>query len=171
MKKLFAAILLSAFATAPAFAAGSIGNIGINTSLDGAFSLDGALGLQGEFNISSKVPISVQAFWKKETTTVFGYDNDHSALGVTGIYDLSSVTQVDKIGAVGKKMTPYVGLGLARETKNVTVGFPGFFGTVKTTKTELYFTGGMRYEFVPNLAADVSYNNIFDLTVGLNYSF
>ena len=163
MKKIFAAILLSAFVTAHAFAAG---NVGVN------YSLDGALGLQGEFDISSmvdKAPISVQAFWKQETETVFGIDADHTGIGVVGIYDLSSVTNIAKKGAAGKKMTPYVGLGLARET----VTIPGFLfiPATKVTKTELYFTGGMRYKFVPNFAVDVSYNNIFDLTVGLNYNF
>ena len=167
MKKIFAAILLSAFVTAPAFAAG---NVGVN------YSLDGALGLQGEFDISSmvdKAPISVQAFWKQETETVFGIDADHTGIGVVGIYDLSSVTNIAKKGAAGKKMTPYVGLGLARETVSVTL--PGFGivpnTTVEATKTELYFTGGMRYKFAPDFAVDVSYNNLFDLTVGLNYNF
>lgn len=165
MKKIAIAVLLSAFAAAPAFAAGAKNNIGVN------YSLDGALGLQGEFNISSSVnnaPVSVQVFYKKETETVFGIDADHTGLGVAGIYDLSSTFKLDK------KMTPYVGLGFAKETVSVTVpGIPGLFPatTAEASTTELYFTGGLRYAFTPKISGDVSYNNLFDLTVGVNYNF
>lgn len=155
MKKIAMAVLLSAFVAAPAFAAGAKNNIGVN------YSLDGALGLQGEFNITP-TPISVQAFYKKETETAWFTKYDHKAIGVAGIYDLSTAIKIDK------NATPFVGLGLARETASSVLPF---WGAVEATTTELYFTGGLRYAFSPQLSGEASYNNIFDLTVGLNFNF
>lgn len=165
MKRIAIAALLSVFVAAPAFAADAKNNAGVN------YSLDGALGIQGEFNISSMVdnaPVSVQVFYKKDSETIFGVTGDHTGIGVAGIYDLSSAIKLDK------KMTPYVGLGFAKET--VSVGVPGIPGlippsTVEASKTELYFTGGLRYALTPQISGDVSYNNLFDLTVGVNYNF
>lgn len=154
MQKIVLAALLSSFVAAPAFAEGAPSHVGIDASLDGV------IGIHGEFNISSAVnnaPISVQVFYKKESDaySIAGVTADHKAFGVAGIYDLNTAFKLDK------RMSPYAGVGLARETKNV----------VKETKTKLYLTGGFRYTIAPKITADASVNTIFDLAAGINFNF
>ncbi|MDH4234234.1 MAG: porin family protein [Gallionella sp.] len=160
MQKIVLAALLSSFVTAPAFAEGSPSNVGIDASLDGV------IGIHGELNISPAVnnaPVSVQAFYKKDSGAYsgFGFKADHKALGVTGIYDLNTAFKLDK------RMSPYAGAGLVRETK----GAVSPFGILEETKTKLYLTGGFRYTIAPKITADASVNTVFDLAAGINFNF
>ena len=157
MKKIIIAALLSVFVAAPAFAADGKNSVGINYGTD----LDGVLGIQGEFDISSvtnKQPISVQVFWKKASQTFV----DTTALGVAGIYDFNALAKLDK------KIHPYAGAGLKRET--ATTNIPGF-GSIKATSSDLYVTGGVRYYLTPQFDADLNYNNFGGLTIGANFNF
>jgi len=170
MKRIVIAALLSVFvaapvAAAPATAKGGDKSVGINYGLD----MDGVFGIQGEFDISSMVenaPISVQVFWKRasEDTNVIGFTNNEttSALGVAGIYDLSSVIKVKN-----KKVQPYVGLGIRSERKEAKT----IIGTVSRSDSELHLTGGVKYSFNPQVAADFNFNDFGGLTVGANFSF
>jgi opacity protein-like surface antigen len=160
MKKIAVALLLSAFVAAPAYAADGKNSVGVNYGLD----YSGVFGVQGEFDISSmtnKAPVSVQVFWKKGSQSVFVQSYDISALGVAAIYDLSSVIKLDK------KVHPYAGLGVRRET--YTVAFGG--GTVSASKSELHITFGAQYELNPQVSADINYNDFGGLTIGANFSF
>src|SRR3989338_9304070 len=116
MKKIAVALMLSAFVAAPAYAVGGKNSVGVNYGLD----YSGVFGIQGEFDISSsvnKAPISIQVFWKTGSQNVWVQSYDISALGVAAIYDLSSVIKLDK------KIHPYAGLGIRRETYTVPWGF------------------------------------------------
>src|SRR5450830_1070301 len=128
MKKIAIAALLSAFATAPAFAADGKNSVGVNFGTD----LNGVFGIQGEFDISfmtNKQPISVQVFWKKSSQTFYGVSADTTAVGVAGIYDFNALAKLDK------KIHPYAGAGLKRET--ATTNIPGF-GSIKANSSDLY---------------------------------
>jgi opacity protein-like surface antigen len=152
MKKIVIVALLSVFVAAPAFAADGKNSVGINYGTD----LNGVLGIQGEFDISSmtnKQPISVQVFWKKASQTFV----DTTALGVAGIYDFNALAKLDK------KIHPYAGAGLKRETTSLV--------SVKTTTTNFYATGGVRYFLTPQFDADLSLNNFGGLTIGANFNF
>lgn len=167
MKKIAAAILLSAFVAAPAIAADGKKSVGVSYGLD----YNGVFGIQGEFDISSmvnKAPISVQAFWKKSSESVYGISADVTAIGVAGIYDLSSALKLDK------KIQPYAGLGLRRVTSTVVIpGMPPFIPTTtaSASDTELHLTLGAKYSFTPQIAADFNYNDFGGLTIGADYSF
>lgn len=162
MKKIVIAGLLSVFAAAPAVAADGKNSVGINIGTD----LSGVFGIQGEFDISSmtnKQPVSVQVFWKKASQTFYGVSADTTALGAAGIYDFNALAKLDK------KIHPYAGAGLKHETD--TAVLPVSFGTVKTTSTDVYVTGGVRYYLTPQFDADLSYNNFGGLTIGANFNF
>jgi len=156
MKKIVIVALLSVFVAAPAFAADGKNSVGINYGTD----LNGVLGIQGEFDISSmtnKQPISVQVFWKKASQTFV----DTTALGVAGIYDFNALAKLDK------KIHPYAGAGLKRETQTINTPFV----SIKTTSSDLYVTGGVRYYLTPQFDADLNYNNFGGLTIGANFNF
>ncbi len=166
MKKIVIVALLSVFVAAPAFAADGKNSVGINYGTD----LNGVLGIQGEFDISSmtnKQPISVQVFWKKASQTFV----DTTALGVAGIYDFNALAKLDK------KIHPYAGAGFKRVSETTTIPAYTFGGFIvpstsfKTTSTDLYVTGGVRYYLTPQFDADLSYNNFGGLTIGANFSF
>ena len=157
MKKLFAAMLLSTFCSAPAWAArGPAGNIGAN------ISLDGVIGIQGEFNLEAAVrqPLSVQFFWKDWSA----YDPSWnvSAFGAAGIYDFSNLARL------GRRVHPYAGAGLIAVHNNWRgTGVPGNppFGT------ELYLVGGGRYDLAPQLDLDMNLNTFGGLTLGVDLLF
>ena len=160
MKKIAIAALLSAFATAPAFAADGKNSVGVNFGTD----LNGVFGIQGEFDISSMTnnqPISVQVFWKKSSQTFYGVSADTTAVGVAGIYDFNALAKLDK------KIHPYAGAGLKRETQTINTPFV----SIKTTSSDLYVTGGVRYYLTPQFDADLNYNNFGGLTIGANFNF
>src|SRR5450756_434445 len=162
MKKIAIAALLSAFATAPAFAADGKNSVGVNFGTD----LNGVFGIQGEFDISSMTnnqPISIQVFWKKSSQTFYGVSADTTAVGVAGIYDFNALAKLDK------KIHPYAGAGLKHETD--TAVSPVSFGTFKSTSTDVYVTGGVRYFLTPQFDADLNYNNFGGLTIGVNFDF
>ena len=158
MKKIAIALLLSAFVATPAIAAGGKNSIGVNYGLD----YSGVFGIQGEFDISSsvnKAPISIQAFWKTGSQSVFAQSYNISALGVAAIYDLSSVIKLDK------KVHPYAGLGIRRESYTVP------FGLRTASRSDLHITFGAQYEFNPQVSGDLNYNDFGGLTIGANFSF
>ena len=160
MKKIAIAMLLSAFVAAPAFAADGKNSVGVNYGLDN----NGTFGIQGEFDVSSsfnKAPVSVQVFWKKGSENVWFTSYDHSALGVAGIYDLSSALKLDK------KIQPYVGLGLRRESATVAVG--GL--TASASDIELHITFGAKYSLSPEVSANLNYNDFGGLTIGADFKF
>jgi len=162
MKKIAAAMLLSAFVAAPAIAADGKNSVGVNYGMD----INGTFGIQGEFDISSSVnnaPVSVQVFWKKATETFYGVSADTTALGVAGIYDLSSALKLDK------KIQPYAGLGLRRVTSTVVV--PVVNTTASASDMELHLTFGAKYSFTPEVSADLNYNDFGGLTFGAEYKF
>jgi len=166
MKKIALAVLLSAFVAAPAFAADGKNSVGVNYGMD----INGTFGIQGEFDVSSsfnKAPVSVQVFWKKASETYFGVSADTTALGVAGIYDLSSTLKLDK------KIQPYAGAGIRRVTATVVV--PGFGIIPNTTASasdmELHLTIGAKYSLTPEFSADLNYNDFGGLTFGAEYKF
>jgi len=166
MKKIVIVALLSAFASAPAFAADGNNSVGINYGTD----LNGVFGIQGEFDISSmtnKAPVSVQVFWKgysQSYATFAGtYKYSYNGFGAAAIYDFSSLAKLDK------KIKPYAGLGLY--TLNASLSGPGGTFTTAADTGGLYITGGVRYALTPQVAADLNYNNIGGLTIGANFSF
>jgi opacity protein-like surface antigen len=161
MKRIVIATLLSVFVAAPAIAADGKNSVGVNYGTD----LNGVFGIQGEFDISSmtnKQPVSVQVFWKKSSQTYYGVSADTTAIGAAGIYDFNALAKLDK------KIHPYAGAGLKHETDTAVVPF---FGSVKTTTTDLYITGGVRYYLTPQFDADLNYNNFGGLTIGVNFDF
>lgn len=160
MKKIAFVLLLSAFVAAPAVAAGGKNSIGVNYGLD----YSGVFGIQGEFDISSstnKAPISIQAFWKTGSQDVFVQSYSISAVGVAAIYDLSSVIKLDK------KIHPYAGLGIRRETYTA----PWGAGSRSASRSDLHVTFGAQYELNPQVSADLNYNDFGGLTIGANFSF
>lgn len=161
MKKIAIALLLSAFVAAPAVAAGGKNSIGVNYGLD----YSGVFGIQGEFDVSSsvnKAPISIQAFWKTGSQNVWVQSYNISALGVAAIYDLSSVIKLEK------RIQPYVGLGIRRETYTAPLGGGA---TASGSRSDLHVTFGAKYELNPQVAADLNYNDFGGLTIGANFSF
>lgn len=165
MRKIAVVLLLSAFVATPAFAAEGKNSVGVNYGTD----INGVLGIEGEFDISSmveKAPISVQVFWKRSSqdTTVFGttFTTTTSALGVAGIYDLSSVFKVSN-----KRIQPYAGLGI----RSVKAEVSGGGVTASTSKSELHVTGGVKYAFNPQFSGDLNYNDFGGLTAGVAFNF
>lgn len=160
MKKIALALLLTGFFSGSALAA-STSSVGINYSFDDVF------GSQFEFDISKAAnnrPVSVQLFWKSYSQRL-GTNSTWNTTGVgaAGIYDLTSVTKFDK------KIHPYAGLGLM----SVAYSWAGFGPAQNYTGVSggLYVTGGARYEFSPQIYADVSYNNFGGLTLGAIFNF
>jgi opacity protein-like surface antigen len=165
MKKIVIAVLLSAFVATPAFAASSKSSVGVNYGFD----LNGVLGIQGEFDISSMVnkqPVSIQPFFKMASETVAFAKAETTAFGVAGIYDFSAIAKLDK------KIQPYAGLGLVRETAKVTTTFPGFASiSASASSINLYYTFGVKYSLTPQVSADVNFNKVGGLTLGANFNF
>lgn len=157
MKKIVIAVLLSSFIAAPAVAAGSFG---IN------YSVDGAIGIQGESDISSMTdgaPVSVQAFLKSFSQKIGPDTWNTTGIGAAAIYDLNSVAKLDN------KIHPYAGIGLMYVSYNLSGAGPAktYFGI----GSGLYLTGGVRYVVTPQVAADLNFNVLGDLTAGINISF
>ena len=161
MRKVVIAALLSVFVAAPAVAASGKNSVGINYGLD----YSGVFGLQGDFDISSSVdnaPISVQPFLKRGSETIFGTTYSITAVGVAGIYDLSSAFKVDR------KVQPYAGLGIRRVTSSVANPLGG---TLSASKSDLHITLGAKYEFSPQVSGDFNYNDFGGLTFGVVFGF
>jgi opacity protein-like surface antigen len=158
MNKFVLAALLSVFITAPAAAIGNSTNVGIN------FSSNSALGFEGEFDVSSMAdnkPVTAQVFLKN-----YSYNDSYvvswnaTGVGVAGIYDFNTKYQLDKT------IHPYAGIGLVYVTHKWTGKGPELKYT--GAGSGLYITGGVRYSLTSQVAADLSYNNFGDLTVGIN---
>jgi opacity protein-like surface antigen len=168
MKNIIIAALLSIFIAAPAIAADGKNSIGVNYGLD----QNGVFGFQGEFDISAsltnKAPVSVQVFWKNYSQSYFvpswgTYQYSYNGFGAAAIYDFSSVAKLDK------KIKPYAGVGLY--TLNNTFSGPAVPFPTSADSGGLYITGGVRYALSPQVAADLNFNNIGGLTIGVNFSF
>ena len=167
MNKIVVAALLSAFITAPAFAAEGKNSIGINYGLD----LDGVFGVQGEFDVSSyltnRAPVSVQVFWKNYSqsyaTNLGTYQYSYNALGVAAIYDFGPVIKTNS------KIRPYAGLGLI--TLNSTLSGPAQPFGIGADSGGLYLVAGARYEVTPQVSADLNFNNYGGLTIGAMVKF
>ena len=167
MKKIAVALLLSAFIAAPAIAADSKNSVGINYGFD----QDGVVGIQGEFDISSsvnKAPVSIQVFWKTYSQTydrppAGTYQYSYNGFGAAAIYDFGSVVKENN------KIKPYAGLGLY--TLNNTLSGPAAPLDVSADTGGLYAVAGVRYAMTTQLSADVNYNNIGGLTIGVNLNF
>jgi len=173
MKKIIAAVLLSAFASASAFAAGDKNSIGVSYGLD----YNGVLGIQGEFGIASKTngqPLSVAAYYKNSSQTYFGVDAAISALGFTVNYDLSKELKVRD-----DKLQPYAGIGFERVTETVVIpGMPATFffpatpsTTVSASTFQLSYTVGAKYEVTREINVAASYSSFGGLALGANYNF
>jgi hypothetical protein len=167
MNKIVFSALLSIFIAAPAVAADGKNSIGVNYGLD----QNGVFGFQGEFDISAampnKAPVAVQLFWKNYSqsyaTGLGTYQYSYNGFGAAGIYDFSSVAKLDK------RIKPYAGLGLY--TLNNKLSGPAAPLNVSADSGGLYITGGVRYDFTPQVAADLNLNNIGGLTIGVNFGF
>ena len=169
MKKIIAAVLLSAFASASAFAAGDKNSIGVSYGLD----YSGVLGIQGEFGIASKTngqPLSVAVYYKNAAQTIWGMSADSSALGFTVNYDLSKALKI-----TNDKFQPYAGVGLERVT--ATVVYPGnvFFGFPATSASastfELAYTVGAKYSVSREVSVSASYSRFEGIAIGAHYNF
>jgi opacity protein-like surface antigen len=168
MKKIAVALLLSAFIAAPAVAADGKKSVGINYGFD----QNGAVGIQGEFDISSSVnnaPVSVQVFWKSYSQTydrppAGTYQYSYNGFGVAGIYDFGSVVKQNN------KIKPYAGLGLY--TLSNELSGPATPPLNESADTGgLYVVAGVKYAMTSDLSADLNYNNIGGVTVGVNLNF
>jgi len=166
MKKIVIVALLSAFAAAPAIAADGKNSVGVNYGFD----LDGVIGIQGEFDISSmvnKAPVSLQVFWKNYSQSysspVGAYKWSYNGLGVAGIYDFSSVTNLDK------RIKPYAGVGVLALNSSLS-GVNSAY-TTGADSGGLYVTAGIRYAMTPAVSADLNLNNFGGLTIGANFNF
>ncbi len=166
MKKFIAAVLFFAFASAPAFAAEK-NSIGVRYGLDN----NGTFGIQGEFDISSKVnqPISIAAYYKTASQTVFGLTADTSALGFTANYDLSKVLKI-----TNDKFRPYAGLGLERTTATVVYpGIPGFIPATSATAStmDVSYTVGVKYSVSREVDLSASFSSFDGIGFGAHYNF
>ena len=167
MNKFVVAALLSAFIAAPALAAEGKNSIGINYGLD----LNGVFGVQAEFDVSSmltnKAPVSAQVFWKNYSqsygTPAGTYQYSYNALGVAAIYDFGPVIKNYS------KIRPYAGLGLI--TLNSSLSGPAAPFGIAADSGGLYLTAGARYEFAPQVSADLNFNNYGGLTIGAIVKF
>jgi opacity protein-like surface antigen len=167
MKKITVALLLSAFIAAPAFAADGKSSVGVNYGFDG----DGVFGMQGEFDISSSVknaPVSAQVFWKGYTQTfdrppAGTYQYSYYGFGIAAIYDFGSVVRQNP------KIKPYAGLGLY--ALNSKLSGPAAPLNVSADSGGLYAVAGVRYAMTSQYIADLNYNNIGGVTIGVNLSF
>ena len=164
MKKIVIAALLSVFVAAPAEAADGKITIGGNFGLDHS----GVIGIMGEYDISSMTsnqPVSVQAFWKKSSESVPFSTVDVTSLGVAGIYDFNTLARLDK------KLHPYAGVGIRSTKTKTTTSIFTITTSLSATSNAVYYVGGARYFLTPKLAADLNFNEIGGITVGVNYSF
>ena len=167
MKRIVIAALLSVFVAAPAVAADGKNSVGVNYGLD----LNGVIGVQGELDISSsmpnKAPVAVQVFWKNYwqsySTNVGTYQYSYNGFGAAAIYDFGSVAKLDK------KIKPYAGLGLI--TLNARLSGPNAPFSTAADSGGLYITGGVRYDLMPQVSADLNYNNFGGLTIGAILNF
>ncbi len=172
MKKIIAAVLLSVFASASAFAADK-NSVGVSYGLD----YTGVFGIQGEFGIASKAngqPLSVAVYYKNSSQTFFGTNADISALGFTVNYDLSKALKV-----TNDKFQPYAGLGFERVSETfVTPGIPAFGpfpATPNTTYTGssigLSYTVGAKYSLTREVSVSASFSSFEGLAIGAHYYF
>jgi opacity protein-like surface antigen len=167
MNRIVVAALLSAVIASPAFAAEGKNSIGINYGFD----LNGVFGVQGEFDVSSYLtnhaPVSAQVFWKNYSqsygTPAGTYQYSYNALGVAAIYDFGPVIRNNS------KIRPYAGLGLI--TLNSSLSGPAAPFGIGADSGGLYLTAGARYEFAPQLSADLNFNNYGGLTIGAILKF
>jgi len=167
MKKIAAALLLSAFIAAPAIAADGKNSVGINYGFD----QDGVVGIQGDFDISSSVnnaPVSIQVFWRSYSQTydrppAGTYQYSYNGLGVAAIYDFGSVVKQNS------KIKPYAGLGLYTLTNELSGPAAPLNESADTGG--LYAVAGVRYAMTTQLSADLNYNNIGGVTIGVNLHF
>lgn len=167
MKKIIAAVLLSAFASASAFAAGDKNSIGVTYGLD----YSGVFGIQGEFGIASKAngqPLSVAVYYKNAPQTIFGVTANASALGFTVNYDLSKALKI-----TNDKFQPYAGVGFERVS--TTVVSPSFFGFPATSVTgstiDLSYTVGAKYSVSREVAVSASFSSFEGIAIGAHYNF
>jgi len=161
MNKTFTLSFLGTLLSAPVFAAGNAGNVGLNVSFDNA------VGIQGEFNLHK--PVSLQVFLKNYSRTyLYGgppgsYSYSYTAFGAAGIYDFSKELRI-----ADKKIHPYAGLGLF----TVSSSFNGSGAYVNSSVLGgIYLTAGARYEISPDIDLDGNYNNFGGLTIGANLKF
>lgn len=164
MNKSIAIALLTTTLATPAWAAGKTGSIGINASIDTT------LGIQGEFIIQQ--PVSIQVFLKSNSRSYYYghplgfYNYNYTALGVTGIYDLTKI-----ISLANRKIHPYAGAGLfvvsAGNNRNTVTGTT----TSSPSNGGVYITLGARYDFSPEIDFDASFNNLSGPTIGANLKF
>ncbi|MEQ1589404.1 MAG: hypothetical protein ABL902_03520 [Gallionella sp.] len=160
MNKIISAMTLAILFTSSAVAAPS-NHVGIN------YSFDNVVGTQLEFDIAkaaSNKPVSIQLFWKSYQQRLNSNNTwNTTGIGIAGIYDLTSVVKVNK------SVHPYVGLGLM----SVSYTWAGFGTRQNYTGVDsgLYITGGVRYNFTPQVDADFNLNNFGGLTFGANFKF
>jgi opacity protein-like surface antigen len=167
MKNIVIAALLSIIVAAPAVAAEGKNSVGINYG----FGQNGVFGFQGEFDLSAampnKAPVAVQLFWKNYSHSFSNnagtYQYNYNGFGAAAIYDFSSAAKLDK------RVEPYAGLGLI--TLNSSLSGPSGQPPEGPETGGLYVTFGVRYAMTPQFSADLSYNNIGELTIGANINF
>jgi opacity protein-like surface antigen len=167
MKKIAVVLLFSAFVAAPAVAADGNKNIGVSYGLD----QDGVIGIQGEFDISSSVknaPVSAQVFWKSYSQTydrppLGTYQYSYYGFGIAAIYDFGYVVKQNN------KIKPYAGLGLY--ALNSKLSGPAAPLNVSADSGGLYAVAGVKYALTSEYSADLNYNNIGGLTIGVNLNF
>lgn len=160
MKSFIIAILLSGLFANTALAA-STNNFGFNYSFDEVF------GTQFEFDISKAAnnrPVSVQLFWKSYSQRLSNTATwNTTGVGAAVIYDLTSISKFDK------KIHPYAGLGMM--TVSYSWAGSGNAQIYNGVDGGLYVTGGIRYVVVPEIDADVNFNNFGSITTGVNFKF
>jgi hypothetical protein len=168
MKNLFALLLsLSVVLFAGQAYAASAPARGLPNNIGVSYSFDDAFGTQFEFNISQAVnyaPVSVQIFWRSYPQRVGTNATwNTTGFGVAGIYDLTNTIKLDK------KFRPYIGLGVISVSHSWAGNGPAWNYTGRDSG--LYVTGGVRYNFNPQVAGDLSLNSFGGLTVGANFNF
>lgn len=165
MKKVIAAVLLSAFALTATPAVAEPGQT--LRSIGGNYGIDHVLGIQAEFDISPITDyesLTGQVFLKNYSQgTSRGASWDATAIGVAAIYDFNAAAKSDR------DIHPYAGIGLTDISYRWTGAGPKrtYAGAVDW----VYLVAGVKYTLAPQLDADLNYNTIGDLTFGMNYSF
>jgi opacity protein-like surface antigen len=166
VKKIVTGILLSACVAMPALAAEQA-----KFSVGGGygFNYGGVLSFRGDYDISKLAknePVKVRVGYDRYSENFGGnYSWSYNVFYGGAYYDFNKILKLDS------KIHPFAGLGLGFGSVSCTGNWCNNSWVSKPTVGGLYYIGGLQYDILPNVNAEVSYSAFGGITVGGNFKF
>jgi hypothetical protein len=166
MKKIYIALILSAFCVLPAMAADqSKWSAGAGYGLD----YNGVLSLHADYDIADHAnnePVKVRIGYDHYSRDYGGSANYAWGYNVyygAALYDFNKAMKLDS------KIHPFAGLGLGFGTANCTGNLCGT--QVNPNVGGIYFIGGVKYDVKTDVNLEANVNSWSGLTLGANIMF